>query len=185
MPKIIHFDSEKQLTDVFKTKFKKAGFEYINYSYLPKDFVDKVAEEKPDLIIVAMVIKNIDGFEVAKVLKADQRTKDVQILGLVDFAQEVNVVAIAKDMIRKKILHPKGAPYTVVGGERRDLQEFDPKLKDKFEAAGEEARIKLKNIGSHMGVCHVHWSTKKKILKKKYNIDWKTPAEMNPYILYD
>jgi len=29
------------------------------------------------------------------------------------------------------------------------------------------------------------WQLKKKLLKEKYNIDWKTPEEMNPGVLFD
>lgn len=36
-----------------------------------------------------------------------------------------------------------------------------------------------------MGYCHVFWGHKKNILKKFYNIDWETPSEENPHILYD
>ena len=36
-----------------------------------------------------------------------------------------------------------------------------------------------------MGNCHVYWGAKKKILKEKYNIDWLTPSECNPYIIFD
>ncbi len=35
------------------------------------------------------------------------------------------------------------------------------------------------------GYIHKIWNLKKKILKEKYNIEWKTPAEMNPNSLFD
>lgn len=40
-------------------------------------------------------------------------------------------------------------------------------------------------VPPYMGYCHLLWSAKKDILKKKYNIDWYTPSEENPYVLYD
>lgn len=36
-----------------------------------------------------------------------------------------------------------------------------------------------------MGFCHVIWETKKRILKTKYGIEWETPAEMNPQVIFD
>ena len=36
-----------------------------------------------------------------------------------------------------------------------------------------------------MGFCHSYWATKKSILKDKYGIDWKSPAEMNPQTCFD
>ena len=35
------------------------------------------------------------------------------------------------------------------------------------------------------GSIHVRWEIEKKLLKEKYNYDWKTPAEKNPDIMYD
>lgn len=35
------------------------------------------------------------------------------------------------------------------------------------------------------GICHVVWKNAKKRLKEEYNIDWKTPKEMNPHIMFD
>lgn len=37
----------------------------------------------------------------------------------------------------------------------------------------------------HPGLCHSKWALKKKMLKKWYNIDWKTPQEMNPDVRFD
>ena len=36
-----------------------------------------------------------------------------------------------------------------------------------------------------IGICHSIWGLKKDILRYGFNIDWKTPAEQNPNIIYD
>ena len=38
---------------------------------------------------------------------------------------------------------------------------------------------------NQMGFCHAFWGEKKRILKEKYGINWKTPAEENPGKIYD
>ena len=35
------------------------------------------------------------------------------------------------------------------------------------------------------GSCHIRWNIEKKILKERYNIDWQTPDEEEPYAKYD
>lgn len=35
------------------------------------------------------------------------------------------------------------------------------------------------------GYCHILWGCKKEILKEKFNIDWRSPAEMNPHCKFD
>lgn len=54
--------------------------------------------------------------------------------------------------------------------------------------AEKEAELELEREGvnkKRLGYCHEVWFRQKKILKEKYGIDWKTPAEQNPDILYD
>ena len=36
-----------------------------------------------------------------------------------------------------------------------------------------------------LGFCHTYWAYKKKILKEKFNIDWKTPQELNHDVRFD
>lgn len=39
--------------------------------------------------------------------------------------------------------------------------------------------------GDYLGFCHLYWATKKRILKERYGIDWKSPAELNPCVNFD
>ncbi len=69
-------------------------------------------------------------------------------------------------------------------GLRHDIKERDPKLKKTFKEAEQEALQELSkrsNVRSSKTThCHLFWNEKKRILKDKYNVDWKTLAEMNP-----
>ncbi len=70
---------------------------------------------------------------------------------------------------------------------RRDPQERDPRLRPVIDAAAQEAEVSLREDGwtIGMGYCHVLWGCQKRILKEKYGINWKTPAEMNPDVRFD
>ncbi len=68
--------------------------------------------------------------------------------------------------------------------ENRDPIENDPKYKKIFSLVDQEIGQKLGN-SPPMGYCHVIWSMKKQILKDRYGIDWKSPAELNPNIEFD
>jgi len=39
--------------------------------------------------------------------------------------------------------------------------------------------------GGYLGYCHRFWEAKQRILKEEYNMDWKTPAQLNPNVLFD
>ena len=66
-----------------------------------------------------------------------------------------------------------------------DPQEDDPAISVIIEQATREAEENLAGFPKMLGYCHAVWGQTKEILKEKYNIDWKTPAEMNPHILFD
>lgn len=70
---------------------------------------------------------------------------------------------------------------------RRSLK-YDP-VEESDEYASVELEIERKirtEIGEcrYMGYCHKYWSTKKKMLKE-YGIIWKSPAELNPSVIFD
>lgn len=35
------------------------------------------------------------------------------------------------------------------------------------------------------GFCHIYWHAKKEILKERFGIDWKSPQELSPSIIFD
>ena len=55
----------------------------------------------------------------------------------------------------------------------------------KILLAEKEAKEQLKHILDLDGACNEIWSLQKKILKEKYQIDWKSPAEEHPGKMYD
>ena len=49
-----------------------------------------------------------------------------------------------------------------------------------------ETKLKLEGYNKRgLGFCHIYWHLKKQILKSDYNIDWKSPDELNPGITFD
>jgi len=73
------------------------------------------------------------------------------------------------------------------GPERMDPKENDPQFREVFKEADlkTEQELKRRGINPHLGYCHIFWQTKKRILRREYKIDWKTPAELNPMVHYD
>ena len=68
-----------------------------------------------------------------------------------------------------------------------DPVEDDPRYAEvfrKIDAEVQEALAGHPQRGS-MGFVHLVWETKKRILLQKYRIDWKTPAELNPQVMFD
>lgn len=67
----------------------------------------------------------------------------------------------------------------------RDPQESDPELGKLIRRAEREALAELKDLPRFEGFCHQLWARQKQILKEKHGMTWKSPAEMNPNVLFD
>ena len=75
----------------------------------------------------------------------------------------------------------------IINRESPHREEYTIGRIDYIKAAELEAEAELENsiFRNQVGFCHVFWATQKRILKDKYGIDWKTPAEENPQNCYD
>ena len=73
--------------------------------------LDAVAEEKPDLILLDLMMPGIDGFEVISRLRSDPATQDIQIIILSALNSNEDIVkgfnAGANDFIMKPIIMEK------------------------------------------------------------------------------
>lgn len=68
-----------------------------------------------------------------------------------------------------------------------DPIEEDPRHAEVFTKIDDEVKEALADDPQRgsMGFVHLVWQTKKRILKYKYKIDWHTPAELNPQVMFD
>lgn len=63
----------------------------------------------------------------------------------------------------------------------KEFKEIENELEKKIETFLNANHISKNTLG----YCHAYWETKKMILKKCYNIEWKSPEELNPTIIFD
>ena len=70
---------------------------------------------------------------------------------------------------------------------KRHPQERDPKKKKLIKAAEAEAEFSMEQDGTLQleGSCHILWGRQKQILEKRYGIKWRSPAEINPDVMFD
>jgi len=65
--------------DILKHQLEYLGYEVVEAAD-GLDGLNQVEKEKPDLVIVDVMMPGIDGKEVARRLRADSKTKDLPIL---------------------------------------------------------------------------------------------------------
>lgn len=72
------------------------------------------------------------------------------------------------------------------GGLYHDKVEKTEKYKRCIAEVEKLAEIEASKTGHEgKGYCHIVWGCKKQILMEKFNIDWRSPAEMNPHCKFD
>lgn len=67
---------------------------------------------------------------------------------------------------------------------RFDPVERTPEWEEVVYEVEKECDRRLKHEPRGMGFCFSYWSTKQAVLKK-YGIDWQTPSQMNPRVMFD
>jgi len=79
MKKILFVEDEPNLQKAIGEVLKQEG--YSIFSALDGvEGLELVQKEKPDLILLDLILPKKDGFEVLKDLKADEKTKDIPVI---------------------------------------------------------------------------------------------------------
>jgi two-component system alkaline phosphatase synthesis response regulator PhoP/two-component system response regulator VicR len=70
---------------------ERAGYEVVT-AFDGKDALEKVEAERPDLVVLDVMMPFIDGFEVLRRLKADPDTAEIPVLMLTAKAQDRDIL---------------------------------------------------------------------------------------------
>ncbi len=77
-PKILIIEDEEFLVDMYKMKFESEGYK-VMVAYNGEDGIRVAREQKPDLILLDLVMPKMDGYQVLKELKSNNATKDLKV----------------------------------------------------------------------------------------------------------
>ncbi len=80
-----------------------------------------------------------------------------------------------------------GAGSVTRGGLAHDPIEDDPRHAAVFARIDGEVDALLADHPQRgaEGFCHVRWAAKKRLLKERHGLDWRSPAELNPHVIFD
>lgn len=88
--KVLIIDDDDFLLDIYSTKFKESGFE-VELAKNGKDVEEKAKELNPDLILLDLVMPNVDGFEILKLLKKTGVAPNARIAILSNLDQKEDI----------------------------------------------------------------------------------------------
>lgn len=108
--RILIVDDEVQLVEMVKMRLEASGYETIS-AYDGQEGFDKAKKDKPDLIILDLMLPKMDGYKVCGLLKNDARYSKIPIIMFTARVQEEDV-RLGKDL----------------GAEEYVTKPFDPKV---------------------------------------------------------
>lgn len=88
--KILIIEDDKFLLKLYSDKLRREGFEVIE-SISGKEGSNKVFVEKPDLVILDLVLPQKSGFEILSEMKLNSETKNIPVVILTNLGQEVDI----------------------------------------------------------------------------------------------
>lgn len=93
--KILIVDDEALVIKVITAKLKRERFE-VYAAYDGQEALQKVAKEKPDLILLDIIMPKLDGISVLKKLKASDETKNIPIIILTNLYDDKKVAEVLR-----------------------------------------------------------------------------------------
>ncbi|NWF52064.1 MAG: response regulator [Nitrospirae bacterium] len=85
--KILVVDDELDLVETIRFQLETEGFNVIT-AYNGEDALNLARTENPDLILLDIMLPKLDGYKVCRLLKFDEKYKNIPIIMLTARAQE-------------------------------------------------------------------------------------------------
>ena len=87
--KILVVDDEVNITQILKFSIGAEGFEVIT-AQNGEEAIERARRERPDLIILDIMMPKIDGYEACRILKANPLTKNIPVLLLTAKGRDID-----------------------------------------------------------------------------------------------
>jgi len=88
--KILAVDDERHIVRLVQVNLERQGYQVVT-AYDGKEALEKVEAEKPDLVVLDVMMPYMDGFEVLQNLRKNPNTRDIPVIMLTAKAQDADV----------------------------------------------------------------------------------------------
>jgi two-component system alkaline phosphatase synthesis response regulator PhoP len=89
--KILVVDDEEHIVELIKFNLEKNGYKVVT-AFNGNDALKLAKDEKPDLIVLDLMLPGIDGIEICKILKRDEDTEKIPIIMLTARGEETDKI---------------------------------------------------------------------------------------------
>ena len=89
--RIVIIEDEKDIVDLVRYNFRKEGFDIESFSS-GKDGLEYIRKNSVDLVLLDIMLPDLDGIEICKRVRADERLKTLPIIFLTAKGEEIDRV---------------------------------------------------------------------------------------------
>jgi len=94
--KILLVEDEQMIVDMYKMRFEEEGYDTL-VTERGSEALEIAKKEKPDIILLDIILPETDGFSILQAIKADSSIKSIPVLLLTNLGQESDQIK-GKDM---------------------------------------------------------------------------------------
>lgn len=113
MKKILLIEDDPLLIDIYSTKLKQSGFE-VRVVESGEKALAVIEEQKPDLVLLDIVLPHIDGWDILQNLRASEKLKGIQIVILSNLGQKEEVAKGLRMGAAKYLIKAHYTPSEIV-----------------------------------------------------------------------
>jgi two-component system alkaline phosphatase synthesis response regulator PhoP len=88
--KILVCDDERHIVRLIQVNLERQGYQVVT-AFDGKEGLEKIRAEKPNLVVLDVMMPYMDGFEVLKTLRREQETESLPVIMLTAKAQDKDV----------------------------------------------------------------------------------------------
>lgn len=88
--KILVVDDERHIVRLVEVNLQRAGYDVVT-AYDGVEALEKVKADKPDMIVLDVMMPRMDGFEVLQNLQADPESAEIPVIMLTAKAQDADI----------------------------------------------------------------------------------------------
>lgn len=89
--KILCIEDEQEMIDLIRLILTRRGFEVVGANG-GKQGLEAIKQEKPDLVLLDLMMPDMDGWEVYQQMKAEEATRDIPVIVVTAKAQSIDKV---------------------------------------------------------------------------------------------
>jgi len=119
--KIILVEDDKFLSEMYVVKLTESGFE-VDVAADGEEGLNKIKEQKPDLVLLDIVLPKMDGFEVLRNIKNEPGLKNISVIALTNLGQKEEVEKGLKLGADDYIIKAHFTPTEVVAKAKKVLE---------------------------------------------------------------